>query len=577
MPHMVPATYRSTTNGSERRVFNALEGIVDRPDWVVFHSLVIRQHVDQLMGEADFVVVVPGRGIVVVEAKSPRSVSYNDGQWDLNGTPSPHKDPFTQIDGATRSIRQFLMARGAISGVEPFARLVWFTSIGRHHFSNRAPSHLGFFEWEMAWSDDLSSPAATIESVLDRTVEWYSKARHVQFDPSSLTTSAAKEIETTLRGDFTIQMDNHDAHIEAQLCEAQVLAEQRFALDLLETNRAVYFDGPAGSGKSYLLTQAATRAIRRNERTLVTCWNRAMAANFRESLGGLRGPMAVSDLGSLMLRVVGLSHHPEGASHSWYEEELPQLALKHLTSHPEFGGYRNIVVDEFQDIAGSQRLLDFLFALASPTAHFILAGDAHQQIMQSQPRQVDPHQTLKERLPDAVHARIRQNCRHSPTLVHEAEAIVGRPFGFTGYRMPSYTPGSANVVPTSKSSLASTLATVLKMLAQTYGNDDVVVLSPRGSHAAASLLLNAPTNSDDSADVRWLRANLGESEGRIRYGSISALKGIEVSAVVITDVGTESQEWAAHNQLNWQDLIYVAISRAKYRAVLLETRDMKKE
>ncbi|PWF26535.1 nuclease-related domain-containing protein [Ancrocorticia populi] len=175
MPRMIPSTSRHNANRSERRVYNAFEGIMDRPDWTVIHSLPIRQHIGKEMGEADFVVVVPGKGIVVIETKSPKQVDYGDGVWTLDRTPQPHKNPFTQVDGALGSIRAYLRREGVITGNEPFARLVWLTSIGRHHFGGRAPSDLSFFEWELAWADDVSHPTRTIERVLENHAAWHSE------------------------------------------------------------------------------------------------------------------------------------------------------------------------------------------------------------------------------------------------------------------------------------------------------------------------------------------------------------------------------------------------------------------
>lgn len=78
---MTPQTARFGANSSERRRFNALQGVPDRPDWIVFHPLVIQQHVEKLMGKADFVVVVPRRSVVVVEAQATTSIDYIDGTW----------------------------------------------------------------------------------------------------------------------------------------------------------------------------------------------------------------------------------------------------------------------------------------------------------------------------------------------------------------------------------------------------------------------------------------------------------------------------------------------------------------
>ena len=169
---------------------------------------------------------------------------------------------------------------------------------------------------------------------------------------------------------------------------------------------------------------------------------------------------------SCSLRIAGLKEHPAGASNTWYQDELPRLALEKLAAESRadnstttapppprpglpgarvtrLGGYRNVIVDEFQDIAGNPLLLDVLLALAGRNGHILLAGDGRQQIMRRVSEHVDPFAVAKARIPDLVHARIRRNCRQSPQLIHRIEAIVGRQFGFTATRLSTNIPGSA--------------------------------------------------------------------------------------------------------------------------------------
>src|SRR3954454_1884365 len=105
MVRMIPAYPRDGANYSERAIFTALEGITDRPHWTVIHSLTVAQNLGGLMGETDFIVIAPGKGIVLIEAKAPKYVEYKAGDWYLDRTPQPHKDPLKQLEGARRSIR----------------------------------------------------------------------------------------------------------------------------------------------------------------------------------------------------------------------------------------------------------------------------------------------------------------------------------------------------------------------------------------------------------------------------------------------------------------------------------------
>ena len=43
MVRMIPPYPRAGANKSEKAIFTALEGILDRPDWVVIHSLSIHK------------------------------------------------------------------------------------------------------------------------------------------------------------------------------------------------------------------------------------------------------------------------------------------------------------------------------------------------------------------------------------------------------------------------------------------------------------------------------------------------------------------------------------------------------
>src|SRR5690606_6440530 len=71
MTRMIPPRPRSGANTSEKRIFDAFAGAHGTDDWIVLHSLEIRRHATQFEGETDFIVLIPGRGIVVIEAKSP--------------------------------------------------------------------------------------------------------------------------------------------------------------------------------------------------------------------------------------------------------------------------------------------------------------------------------------------------------------------------------------------------------------------------------------------------------------------------------------------------------------------------
>ena len=59
---------------------------------------------------------------------------------------------------------------------------------------------------------------------------------------------------------------------------------------------------------------------------------------------------------------------------------------------------------------------------------------------------------------------------------------------------------------------------------------------------------------------------------RTRFGtrcSVFKFKGLDTDAVVLTDIGATSREFAAEQDLAFTELLYVAITRAKYRCIVL--------
>lgn len=572
MVRMIPPTPRDGANTSEKKIFTALEGMTDRDDWVVIHSLRIARHRTAYTGEADFLILAPGKGIAIIEAKSPSSVRYENGDWFLESTPSPSKDPLQQLDGVRRSIRGYLKELDLLQGTEPIARLIWFTSLGRHQFENAGGGDVQLFEWEVGWHDDLARPAWLLDHLFEEYDTWYSRVEGVEHDPESFTRDRVDEIAHALLGNFHVSESVADRMRERQLAEATLLAEQDLILELTERNRHLYLDGPAGTGKSHLIEQAARRSNRAGIRTLVTCWNLLMADEFLAQIGELPN-VDVIDLNALMLRIIEQDQNPAQADHDWYVQTLPRQAVEKLDGATEFEPYDAILIDEFQDIAGYPEIRAFLDRIcvggSAEDARVMLAGDPRQQIMRTTVDRADPFEAAKRWLPGLVHVRLARNCRNVQAITDGAQKMLpGQSLGFTGHRMPAGVPGGMSVRDGSVNETGES-ATALRELLQEYAPDQIVVLSPFAENR--SLVGRFLTRTERTRNERWLRKQLeqpGEA-GRIRWRSIFKFKGLDADAVVLTDIGDAAKQFTGENDLSLSDLLYVGLTRAKYRCVVL--------
>jgi hypothetical protein len=57
--------------------------------------------------------------------------------------------------------------------------------------------------------------------------------------------------------------------------------------------------------------------------------------------------------------------------------------------------------------------------------------------------------------------------------------------------------------------------------------------------------------------------------GRIRWRSVFKFKGLDADAGVLTDIGETAKQFTGENGLSFADLLYVPLTRAKYRCFVL--------
>ena len=130
MARMMPAYCPRGAPPGERELYAEFARSPNTADWIILHSLAIADHVKQVEGEADFVVIVPEKGVLVIEVKSHQQIQIlDDGRWKLGNDPPTIRSPFQQAKEATYSIRQYLQQRqGSLRSI-PVLYAVWFTHV----------------------------------------------------------------------------------------------------------------------------------------------------------------------------------------------------------------------------------------------------------------------------------------------------------------------------------------------------------------------------------------------------------------------------------------------------------------
>ena len=156
MAKMIP-DYCITESPGEEKLFQLLRDSSSTKDWTILHSLHIARHVSKAKGEADFVILIPEMGVLVLEVKRHLKISVTDGVWKFGSENTPHESPFVQAERAMFSIRRNLIERLSFAKHTTFLNVCWFTELDF--------PKTDAFEWK-GWqvlnSDDLKNPANSL-------------------------------------------------------------------------------------------------------------------------------------------------------------------------------------------------------------------------------------------------------------------------------------------------------------------------------------------------------------------------------------------------------------------------------
>lgn len=262
-------------SGAERRVYEALKtGLPD--DFTVLHSVawIARQPGEHAQdGEADFMLVHPRDGILIIEVKGGGvSLDGYTGQWescDSKGVHNPIKNPFAQAKNAKHQILSFLRQHRdwdrLVNGHICIGHAVWFPDISSPEklVAPDRPRDL------ILTGPDLPQAKAAI----DRAWRFVGAGAVGRVDPGR---NGVTLIETLFARTFTV-LPNAAARLEDEERQRIQLTSIQFrVLKLLGSRRRVGIVGGAGTGKTLLALEKAHELARRGFRTLLLAYNRPL-------------------------------------------------------------------------------------------------------------------------------------------------------------------------------------------------------------------------------------------------------------------------------------------------------------
>ncbi|MCY3826229.1 MAG: NERD domain-containing protein [Candidatus Dadabacteria bacterium] len=571
MAKMIPPSIVDDTNSSEREVFDKLKNDPDTKGWTVLHSIELANRgVGKPYGEIDFVVVIPGEGVLCLEVKG-WGIFHRGGKWwreDCHGNEQPlRRSPFKQAKESTNALlekakRHFEDSRKG--KCPPIGRMVVFPYV------ECPPVTLEFERWEVIDRDDMPHISSSIKKAVR-----ISRKKLKKPAPAGAET---KEIIRFLSPNFD-RVPRKDVWIRNSEKALQILTEEQYErLDQVKKNPRCLFEGAAGTGKTLLALEFSRRACREGKKVLLVCYNRLLGQWLREEtkdtdiMAGtfhgimenfIRGTEYERDFNEKKQKKVG----DEKQEEELYDQDYPfyaELALEELG--PQFD---LLVMDEAQDLCQETKLnaLDLAIQGRFSGGHWAIFGDFSRQTIYDKTE--DPIDALKKfcGVQDIPRFDLTVNCRNTRNIAEEVYRLSGfenPPSRFVREQGPPvkrrYWKDSADFV----NKLGGEISSLLQDEISLEGIVLLSSLSLEKSVLSCEKRISGFPVEDCSKelDVLWKKEI-------VKFSTIHSFKGLE-SPVVIVVVEAEGLLGD-----NWESLLYVSMSRAKDLLILMIKQDAK--
>ena len=564
MAKMIPAKIDDgVLSSAERRIFDLLDTDPDTNGWTVFHSLGLARRRVGPYGEIDFVVIVPGEGIICLEVKGGR-VSCENGVWRTTDRHEHvailNKSPFMQAREAMFALRSSIIehfGQGSDEACCPFGCAVVFPDV------SSPPPTPEFERSDVIDADDLRRPISiSISRLIQRRLREFQPRSGGRF-PSP---SQCRAIQAYLRPDFDLVIAKS---VSLGRTEAKLLSlteEQYDRLDELEDNPRCLFEGAAGTGKTLLALEYARRADRSGSNVLFVCFNRLLGDWLQKQTEDTQ--ITTGTWYEILKRIIVVSSIGEEFSGheqqalgdndlvTLFEELYPlygEIALDEM-SKP----FDVLVMDEGQDLF-NQVTLDLINrgirgGLAGGT--WAIFGDfTRQAIYSSSSEAISDLASYSEHF---VRAKLTVNCRNTRRIAEEVAS-------FGGFATPPFKFGLESGMPVehrhwkTASDLVRTFSgTIRGLVSDGVSTDDIVILSPRRLENSALATIK---HIDDVPLVDCSRS-LDAIRPCIKFSTIHSFKGLESPVVIIVDIDEVDEDRS-------QSLLYVGMSRARSLLILM--------
>lgn len=546
MATMYPNTISvDTKSPAERWLFQALKEQLN-DDYLVFHQVAwqaLNKERKPYDGEADFVIAHAQHGILTLEVKGG-SIAFNaaTGKWtstDRGGTIHNIKDPFGQANDSKYKLRHRLEVMIGTRALEiNLGHAVAFpdTVVDRALPGMDRPREI------VLDMQDKEKLATAIKAVFD----YYRGSRPP--DKTALGNDGIKAIKKLLGTGFDLPTPLWGEFAAEEKEFIQLTQQQFIILDMLNRYRRALISGFAGSGKTMLAVEKATRLAEREFRVLLTCYNKNLATDIRARMAKAPNPQIdVAHFHSLCTNLLKDANAlPPGERNTeFFRKTLPEAVVDNIDKIAV--RYDAIIVDEGQDFEDAWWIVLQMLLHDPDNGILYIFYDDNQRIFVREgafPIAEEPYMlTVNCRNTQTIHQQIVKCYRGS------VEPIANGPAGRD----------IEKIVVGKTENLHRRLMKLLNKLVNEdrIPTEEIVILTPRSEKTSQLWAKSGRSNFS-------LTDEYPPSKNQIYCATIRSFKGLERSVVILAELET----W--HERLADLDhMIYVACSRARNHLIVM--------
>jgi len=519
---------------AEVRVYDRLAKVLDDSFHVFYSSpwLGTDRLGNEKDGECDFLIAHPEHGILAIEVKGGREISFDprDGQWrstDHGGFVHKIKDPVAQARSAKHEILKRLndSPRWPSRFVHA-AHGVIFPSAGS------PPGNLG--------ADRPTRIFCCSRQFRDGLDAWIAERLKAGQRPDNcepLGRDGIAALERLLAHPFTLSFRIGAALAEADT-EFRVLEPSQYQiLDMIADIPRALIRGGAGTGKTVVAIEEALRSAAAGRKTLLTCHSRPLASNLERKLKNVEN-LTVAGFHALCGRIsrqAGISA-PSGISErELYESALPNALYRAMEAQPALR-WDTVIVDEGQDFRDDWWIA--LDACLVPSGRIRVFMDSNQRIYESAGDGV--------RDLSVVPVRLSRNLRNTKNI-HNAASVH-----YSGPDIVADGPDGLEVSWVSAESPDAKIEAAYRELRRLVLNEEVapgdIAVLVNGPATRASFLERASGTSIPLTDAEIMALE------DVVVDTVRRFKGLERPAIVLI---------VSDDEMDRRELAYVAFSRAR--------------